>query len=488
MSNQSNSTWEIEALEIAIATLDQAIETRPLEERDKLDMTAMTLRGFLAAYRSEPQSREPDQQEIQVTQIEAFGSLIADRRLAAGLTVERVAELAQLPTATIRSVEEGKTPPAQHVLLRLLDVVQLELEYADIPWKEADRDPHWDMNCRIEDADPTQAWIELDRLMASQTGKLPFRCLFTDEESAFLWVKLSETPELDDLHRGLLLDAVADAAFSADSRVGIDVIALGPGTGKTEIALTASIQTVVKRGDTRLFLVDESFPLLSVCHRRAREVLPDRGCSVYGFHGDFLRPGFIEDLVGSRHAHRRRLISLLGFTLGTFDNEMRFVRSNLAALSDGDLLLVDLRIGHPFGPGAEHDLLNVDHGFVYGRSESASLVRQQWETFLSKPILRFLPNSVEASIERRIDSQPNRLCSYSVDEHAILRLPSGEERQFSVYRGGRYDPSEVSDAFRREGWELVQEWTYGPQSASGFQPFAAMLFRKSEQILMNRGS
>ena len=63
--------------------------------------------------------------------------------------------------------------------------------------------------------------------------------------------------------------------------------------------------------------------------------------------------------------------------------------------------------------------------------------------------------------------------SYGVDLRAAVRSESGD-RAFSVYYSRRYEPNQLLQALRREGWECVESWGYGGDAS----PCLLVLLRK----------
>ena len=63
--------------------------------------------------------------------------------------------------------------------------------------------------------------------------------------------------------------------------------------------------------------------------------------------------------------------------------------------------------------------------------------------------------------------------SYGVDLRARVRSDT-TEREFSVYYSRRYEPQQLMQALRREGWETIDTWEYGGESS----PCLLVLLRK----------
>jgi transcriptional regulator with XRE-family HTH domain len=62
-----------------------------------------------------------------------FGALVRDRRNAAKLSRLALAHRAKISDATIKFIETARHPPSRATLIRLLDVPELHLTWADVP-------------------------------------------------------------------------------------------------------------------------------------------------------------------------------------------------------------------------------------------------------------------------------------------------------------------------------------------------------------------
>ena len=62
-----------------------------------------------------------------------FGRLLRDKRNAAGWSRVQLARKAQLSDATIKFIETARHPPSRASLIRLLNIAELQLSWADVP-------------------------------------------------------------------------------------------------------------------------------------------------------------------------------------------------------------------------------------------------------------------------------------------------------------------------------------------------------------------
>ena len=112
------------------------------------------------------------------------------------------------------------------------------------------------------------------------------------------------------------------------------------------------------------------------------------------------------------------------------------MRNSLCGFASGDLLVMDFRL-------------------AYASATDPEEIRRKDPTF---------------AVRRHSCAVPG---SYGVDLRAQVHSDSGE-RQFSVYYSRRYEPQQLMNALRREGWETVETWEYGGES----NPCLLVLLRK----------
>jgi transcriptional regulator with XRE-family HTH domain len=505
MAEPHSIPWEQQALHIAIDTLEQVLPQKPKEEQEALHMSLMTLRGFLLATSSIGESDGPESATPALEPMGAGGLwgsrslpgvgmgggsdgnrlhkwrlLLTERREGAGLTTAKLAELAGLPESLLLNLEGGRQVPTQLSLLHLLSVPELKLEVADLPWDAADVDPNFALNCWLAPGfDPVKMIKELAMQVNGFGGHIEQSYLYMDPMSAADWCSIADVKDYDDMQASMQLDRAATEILKQAGKMGLDVVALGPGSGRNEVRLVEQILSTVGRGDVRLYLLDISQPLLSVAYRHAAEVLADHGGAVFAIQGNFHHlPRYGQLLYSPQRAHRRRLITMLGHTFSNLENELRFVRNSLVGFAAGDLLLLDLRMAYASADNPE-EIRAKDPGLVSSRRSGNAPLHQRWDDFLAGPIRRYGLSKVDVEITRQLDLGCPVPGSYGVDARAQVRLASGEEREFSVYYSRRYDPAKLQQALAREGWDLVESWRYG----GDINPCVLCLLRKSGPAL-----
>jgi hypothetical protein len=106
-----------------------------------------------------------------------------------------------------------------------------------------------------------------------------------------------------------------------------------------------SQQTLMVKLSIELFLVDSSMSLLSEGYELATEQLASFSIPICAIEGDFNRLPTFSDMFSAR-GPRRKVFTLLGYTVGNLDNELAFLRDCLICANRGDLLLIDAVLRH----------------------------------------------------------------------------------------------------------------------------------------------
>ena len=255
-------------------------------------------------------------------------------------------------------------------------------------------------------------------------------------------------------------------------RAGLDVVALGAGDGKQEVRLVQHLLATGERetaGDVRLYLLDISQPLLSAAYQYAAEHVGSQGVYVCAIQGNFHHwPQYTQLHHAPERAHRRRLVVMLGNTVGNLDNEARFFQHTLTGLVPGDLLLMD--VGLAFGsPDQPEEIKRSDRALSTGFQGAY----QEW---LSGPLERYCVGAKSVSLRPSLDLRSAIPGSYAIDALATVKLENGKQRRFSVFRFKRYDPERLGEVLRHLGWELLLSVPFGVEAT---HPVAAlMLLRK----------
>lgn len=268
------------------------------------------------------------------------------------------------------------------------------------------------------------------------------------------------------------LQQAAQEIRASIGQAGLDIVALGAGDGKQEVRLVQYLLATGERdtaGDLRLYLLDISQPLLSAAYQHAAEHVGSQGVYVCAIQGNFHHwPQYTQLHFAPERAHRRRLVLMLGNTVGNLDNEARFFQHTLTGLVPGDLLLMD--VGLAFGsPDQPEEIKRRDRALSTGIPDA----HREW---LTGPLERYCDGVKSVSLRPSLDVRSPIPGSYAIDALATVKLENGQQKRFSVFRFKRYAPEHLGEVLRHFGWELLLSLPFGVEAA---HPSAAlMLLRK----------
>lgn len=411
-----------------------------------------------------------------------FGRTLERLRDAAELSRVALAKRAGLSRNTIGNIEEGKNNPVHSTLMRLLSVTELGLTHADVPWRQpAEDDAASAPNCWIAPGyDPIKMFVDLITLLNGQGGSVEQTYAYLDPKSALNWFGLSNQSSYATLYRESV--PLGELATKMLERVGhgrMDFIALGAGDGKQEVRLVRHLLELCEQRskaptDISLYLVDISQPLLSEALRHANTTLAGRsGVTVWAVQGNFHHlPRYTQLHYAPQRANRRRLVTMLGNTLGNLDNEPSFFRHCLVGFAPGDLLLLDVDVTHAPAHDPE-EIRRTDPAL----QQSVRPAHVEW---LGGPLLRYCNGAVDVQMRYELDTHCPVPGSYCLDTLATVKLADGREKLFSVFRFKRYDPPGLSKLLEGLGWEAVAQYPYGPNPKKPMKTL--LLFRRVKAV------
>ena len=330
-----------------------------------------------------------------------LAKLIRQRRAAANLTQERLAELAGLSTGTIKGVEAGTAAPTRATLMRLLAVKELKLLPSDLPLQtgtmlDGNAAPTSYLSPTYE---PMRMFLELVAQLNGEGGYIEQTYAYIDSMSAANWYALSTDENYERDYRRLVpLERAAEALGESIGRQGIDLICLGSGDARQETRFMQALASGRPQTSHRMFLVDISHSLLTTGYRHATEVLGRLGnVSSYAIHGNFHHlPRYTQLHYKPELAHRRRVLLMLGHTIANLDNEVRFVRHNLAGYAPGDCLVVDVCVAYG-SPDQPDEIEAKDPAMRSG-------FRPSVEEWLCGPIRRYVPDLLDVHCTHQLDT------------------------------------------------------------------------------------
>ena len=465
-------------------------EGRPAAEREQWGPHQKALQGLIdalhAASPTESSSGELTLEEggiLDPARVAEFGALLLRQRTASKVSRNVLASRAGLSRNTILNLEAGKHNPTHSTVMRLLAVPELALRHDDIPWRQATEDSLGAApNCWIAPGyDPIKMFVDLITLLNGQGGSIEQTYAYLDPKSALNWYTLSNHSAYATQYReNMPLRPLAAKILQSAGQPTIDFIALGAVDGKQEVRLLLQLLELASERGTRakadisLYLLDISQPLLSEAYRHASESLTGQnGVTVWAVQGNFHHlPRYTQLHYAPQRAHRRRLVTMFGYTLGNLDNEPSFFRHCLVGFAPGDMLLLDINL-------AQADASKPDE---VRRHDSALQrdVRPSHIEWLGGPLMRYCNGAAGVSMRYALETNCPVPGSYALDTMATVRLSDGRDKLFSVFRFKRYDPTLLARLLGQLGWDVVVELPYGP---AGEPPVGALLlFRKSREI------
>jgi transcriptional regulator with XRE-family HTH domain len=414
--------------------------------------------------------------------VKEFGDAVARARKEAGLSPMQLAKRAGISERTVRNVEQATNIPTHATILRLLSVREMGLSLDQVPWMTG---PEVTLgsapNCWLAPGyDPLKMFIELFEIVNGRGGSLEQTYAYLDHRSAVNWYQLANRGHYAAVFRERMpLGKVAEKAVETLGHVDLDVICLGSGDGKQEVRLVEHLLSQHERlrlraqPDVRLYLLDISQPLLSAGYQHAAEMVGQRGVYVCAIQGNFHHwPQYTQLHHSDERGHRRRIVCMLGNTLGNLDNEARFFQHTLIGLGPQDLLLVDVQIAQG-STDRPDEIPKQDQVLMNGLQPE----HQEW---LGGPLYRYCQDARSVSFSLSLDIHGMIPGSYSIDVVADVTLEDRRQKRFSVFRFKRYDPKKLAAVIETFGWEMLAELPFGPDESTLVR--SSLLFRKRSTL------
>ncbi len=399
----------------------------------------------------------------------ALGDLVRSRRNAAKLSLLDVGKRAGIHKNTVHNIEQGTHNPSAETLRRLFGVSELNLSSADLisPLSE------WQPNSWVAHGyDPVQMTIELIRLVNGPGGSMEQTFLYLDGQSAADWLSICSSESFSDSFRKTRpLQEVAQQVARHAKGLPLDVNALGPGDGKSEVALVSHLLDLHPEPAMRMHLLDISHPLLVAAFNLAFRTFQRRDVHVLALHGDFHKLSVYEPLqAGPEATTRRRIYTLLGYTLSNLENELRWFESLASCAAPGDLCIIDLQTAYA-SPENAAEIRAKDPG-IHGAPTTGYI---DW---IAGPIRRYGRGVRDVQIRPELVTECPVPGSYEINAVAKVELNSGQEKRFVLARFKRYDTKRLGECLRARGW--IPEWVklYGGSTGKAA---ALMVLRRAAQ-------
>jgi transcriptional regulator with XRE-family HTH domain len=433
----------------------------------------------------------PGAEEPQFTkkQLEEFGTLLRDRRDAAGLSRLQLARRAKLSDSTVKFTETARHPPSRKTLTRLLAVPELKLTWEQLPLKPGTAPLAWlpaapraevdgevvgtDLNWYVTPTiEPVRMVMDLGRFLNGVGGHVEQTNAYLDHQSAAAYLAVcQQSAAIATMRRNIPLGAIAQRVIKETSPAGLSVIALGSGDANLEVRLVQHLADEQKGSDIRLCLFDISQPLLSAGFKYATDTLSENPrITVWAMQGNFHHlPLYTQLHYSPASVKRRRIYCLFGNTLANLDNEPRFFQYSLVGCVPGDLLLLDVQ--QTRAPAAHPEEIRRREPALTNPLPKADA---EW---LSGPIYRHCRGVVGVDFAVELETQCAMPGSYALDILATVKATGFPDRRFSIFRVKRYDTAMLAQCLARLGWEQLTEL---PSGITKDSPSCVTLFVKRQ--------
>ena len=431
-----------------------------------------TLRSYLKEVRNMLQALGGTDQPLQ--RYAQLARMLRDRRLALGMSLEALGLRIGVSASTLKQIESGVRAPSRKTLLLLQKAVELELNLDGFLSKQTAPQVSTSLNCFIAPGyEPVKMVMELSEALNGPGGYLEQTSAYLEHQSALQYLRMANEPGYLTAYRvGNPLERVAEVICDNSRGSGIEMIALGAGDSREEVRLVQNIVARMELPDLRLYLLDISQPLLSEGFKHAADVLYNQqGVSYFAMQANFHNMDRYTQLhYTPERSHRRRLVTMLGRTIGNLDNEPKFFKYNLIGCHPGDLLLMDFQLA--CAPVSDPDAIRRRESVLSGGKPPGQRAREDW---LSSAIWRHGRDVTDVKFQYGLVSDGAVPGSYSIEVVATVHARGREPRQFSLFRFRRYDLDSLSKCLAELGWDAIAQYPIAYPNGGGH---ATMIFRK----------
>lgn len=412
-----------------------------------------------------------DRTEVGPVDWSSFAALLHDRRVAAHMSQEALAEKVDVTATMIRYIESQKRRPGRGLMLKLLAVPELELRVSDIELDpEQSPGTAWTPTSWFAPKyDPVAMVSDMVAILNGEGGQVEQTLLYFDPQSAADWMATCSSAAYVAAYRTNA--PFAPIAKVIAERIGnqmLQVNALGCGDAKAEVMLVEHLQQFLPRPPRlELFLLDISHALLNAAYKHAAETLPQ--IPIMTVHGNFHDLPRYSMLTHSRE-RCRRLYTLLGLTLVNLREEVQFFRDTLSCCAPGDLFLCDVLFASA-SPEQPDEIRRRDPALT-------NPIRESHKAWLGGPLRRYCRGLADIDFSIELNTNCPVPGSYGLDFIATAKMQGGlPDRRFSMIRWQRYDPKKLAHSLDAAGWHPELTLPYG-NDANGQPSMALMLFRK----------
>ncbi len=410
-------------------------------------------------------------------QFQRFSTLLRQRRESAHLSGIELSKRAGLSLRTIKNIESGQVSPSRETVLRLLEVEELALTWKDVLDDPAEPNSSpsatdTSYNCYIPPGyEPLRMFQQFVRMLNGPGGHIEQTNAYLEHRSALAYVTMCNDAENVIMYRANYpFDVLSRRIVTESGHSPLKVIALGAGDGRLEVRLVQHLVTRCTNPDIELLLFDISQPLLSTAYQHALDTFGEQSA----VHTLMVQGNF-HDLAGypqvsylPTKGRRRRIYTMLGYTLANLDNEPRFFQHSMAHACAGDLLLLDFQQRTTPTTSSEQDIRSSDPALRVALPKA-------YAEFLAAPIRTHCHDYLSHDFSLRLDTQCLIPGSYGLDAVATVRTRSQTERRFSMFRFKRYDEALLAESLARFGWEKLVSLPIGESDRA---PVAMLLVKR----------
>ena len=406
-----------------------------------------------------------------------FSTLLRERRESAHLSGIELSKRAGLSLRTIKNIESGQVSPSRDTVLRLLDVAELGLSWKDVlddpePQDSDASATESNYNCYIPPGYDSMRMVQqLVRMLNGPGGHIEQTNAYLEHRSALAYVSMCHDVEyVTALRSKYPLDGLARRVMTEGGQSPLKVIALGVGDGHLEVQLVQHLLSMRTKPDIELLLFDISQPLLTTAYQHAIDTFGEQSAVhtllVHGNFHDLAQ--YPQVSYTPAKGRRRRLYTMLGYTLANLDSEPRFFEHSLAHCQAGDMLLLDFQ-QRPSSVGAsEDDIRRQDPAFQHPFKKATA-------DFLGTPIRAHCRDYESHDFALQLVTHCQMPGSYALDAVATVRTRSQAERRFSMFRFKRYDEALLAESLARFGWEKLISLPIGESERA---PVAMLLVKR----------
>jgi transcriptional regulator with XRE-family HTH domain len=406
-----------------------------------------------------------------------FSTLLRQRRESAHLTGIELSKRAGLSLRTIKNIESGQVSPSRDTVLRLLDVAELGLSWKDVlddpePQDSADSANESNYNCYIPPGYDSMRMVQqLVRMLNGPGGHIEQTNAYLEHRSALAYVSMCREVEYVTAYRAKYpLDLLARRIAMESGQSPLKVIALGAGDGHLEVRLVQHLLSMRAQPDIELLLFDISQPLLTTAYQYAIDTFGEQSAVhtllVHGNFHDLAQ--YPQVSYTPAKGRRRRLYTMLGYTLANLDSEPRFFEHSLAHCQSGDMLLLDFQQRPSPAGASEHEIRQQESAFQHPFKKATA-------DFLGTPIRAHCRDYESHDFALQLVTHCQMPGSYALDAVATVRTRNQSERRFSMFRFKRYDEGLLTESLARFGWEKL---VCLPIGESDRAPMAMLLVKR----------